>query len=423
MSHLSAIAAFHAELALLPERHPRRVGLTAMRFGIIALTAALPLGVAVQHIAMLGIALPGAMMARAPLHRMPGFRIAVAFALWQMISLGLTVLLDGNQGNPQRGLGLMYIWLAVPVGLVAFADLAVRRRALGAVAATLTASTFVASLQFFVGRDETAFLNISWSGLGRHHHGTGFAPIHLTQGFIMALLAFLFLHQPAIAGPLPATLRWGMGGLATFAVLIAKARSAYLALPLAFACSVAARGGRRLLLGGGVLLLGLGVMVTALLIIDPARLARAAKLDDGRWAIWRVSTTIIAEHPLIGCGGAKAYEKDYIRLFPQVNPGVWDETRGEGHAHAHNSLLTIACEHGLPAMLLYLAFLGALLNAAWRMRATAPRRWELALGVTALALGAGMFENLAAHTAPSYATWTALALALSATAQDEPRQV
>jgi O-antigen ligase len=136
--------------------------------------------------------------------------------------------------------------------------------------------------------------------------------------------------------------------------------------------------------------------------------------EDGRWAIWRVSLTVIAEHPVLGCGGANAYEESYRRLYPQLNPAIPDETRGEGHAHAHNSLLTIACEHGLPAMALYLAFVGAVMLAAWRMRADQPKRWELAWGVVTMAMVAGMFENLAAHTAPAYATWVVLALVLNA---------
>lgn len=419
VSHLDAIAAFHAELAGLPERHPRRLGLLAMRIGIIALTAALPLGVAVQHMALLGVALPGALLARAPLHRMPGFRIAVAFVLWQVISLGFTLAQGTCSGSPQGGLGLMYIWLAVPVALVAFSDLTVRRRALIAVAVTLTVSTVLACLQFFIGRDNSAFLKISWSGQDRLQHGVGFAPIHLTQGYIMALLTLLFIHQRVIADPMPATQRWGISVLAAMALLVSKARSALVALPVALAVGIAARGGRRLLLGVAVLLLGMLISMLALISLDRARFERMARQDDGRWAIWRISAHIIQDHPLIGCGGAEAFTQEYIRLFPLVNPGIDDETAGTGHAHAHNSLLTIACEHGLPAMFLYLGFLGALLHAAWRMRVTWPQRWSLALAVTALALTAGMFENLAAHTAPAYATWIALALALSAGTREQ----
>lgn len=411
--HLQALDAYHLHLAQLPARHPRRVGWWLMGIGTAALMGALPFGVAVQHAAF-ALAMVGAVVSGAPLHRMPAFRIGMVFALWQVVSMALTVWLGHHAGKPQRGLGLMYIWLVMPVALAAFHDLRVRRWAFHAVAVTTVVSTLLAAGQFFIGLDESRGRFAIDPSAPRFIHGTGFHPIHLTQGYIMALIALLFLHQPAIVGGLRATERWGGSFLAVLGVFMAKARCAYLGLPAALAAVVAARGGRRLLLGGAVLVGALGIAIGALYAVSPERATEMLKGQNGRWAIWRTSVALLAEHPVIGTGGANAFTVGYQRLYPTLNPEVPDETKGEGHAHAHSSLLTIACEHGIPAALLFLAFLGRLLHASWGMRRLAPARWDLSLGVVALAMVAGLFENLAAHTAPSYATWMALALAMSA---------
>ena len=76
----------------------------------------------------MALAVAGALLSLAPLHRMPGFWIGVAFAAWQMISLVLTMVLGNYPGNPQGKLGLMYIWLSVPIALMAFHDADTRRR-------------------------------------------------------------------------------------------------------------------------------------------------------------------------------------------------------------------------------------------------------------------------------------------------------
>ncbi len=411
--HLQALDDHHARMAQLPARHPRRIGWWMAGIGAAALVGSLPLGVAVQHAAF-GLLVAGAVLSGAPIHRMPAFRIGVVFALWQVLSLALNWSFGDHPGKPQRGLGLMYIWLSLPLALVAFHQERVRRWAFNALLATCAISVALAACQFFIGIDDSRGRFAIGPGFPRFTHGTGFHPIHLTQGYIMGVIALLFLHQPAIVAGMQAGRRWGGLGLATLGLLISKARCAYVALPVAVAAVVAGRGGRRLLLAVAVGIGALGLAIGALYAINPDRCRLMLQGKDGRWAVWRTSLAVLAEHPVLGCGGANAFEADYKRLYEQVNPGIPDETKGEGHAHAHNSLLTIACEHGIPAVLLFLAFLGRLLHAAWGMRRLVPVRWDLTLGAVALAMTAGMFENLAAHTAPAYATWMMLALVLSA---------
>jgi O-antigen ligase len=111
---------------------------------------------------------------------------------------------------------------------------------------------------------------------------------------------------------------------------------------------------------------------------DPTKLDRFAMLHEGE--------RMIAAHPLTGVG-PNMVEKLYAEYrgpdaVNQVNP------------HLHNNPLQIAAERGVPALVIWLWFLVALVRDLWR-RFTAGQQRALAAGALATVvalLTAGLFE-------------------------------
>jgi O-antigen ligase len=124
------------------------------------------------------------------------------------------------------------------------------------------------------------------------------------------------------------------------------------------------------------------------------RLASATNPRDvtmnDRVAMWRAGRAMIADHPLTGVGPGRVKP-----LYPSYRvPGFVNPIPG----HLHNNLVMIAAETGIPALLAYLAFVGAFFLGALRILRRTPRG-DPARGVTLGAIGAmaalfaaGMFE-------------------------------
>jgi O-antigen ligase len=92
-----------------------------------------------------------------------------------------------------------------------------------------------------------------------------------------------------------------------------------------------------------------------------------------------------------------------------------------GAPHAHNTLLALAAQYGLPAALLHLAWLGALLRAAWLRRAADRAGWCLAAALVGAALTGGMLEYLAAQGVTCLALYALLGLALAPSLDSQER--
>lgn len=201
---------------------------------------------------------------------------------------------------------------------------------------------------------------------------------------------------------------------ALWAMVISGARLAVIALPFGLAARVAAAGTRRALLLASAILAGaLSAGIGVLLLLAPASLSRMAHAEDGRFAIWRVAVAQIAEHPWFGLGGSNAFHESYNDAFARVLPQADNEFKDQGGApHAHSSLISLAAEYGLPAMLLYLAFMVHALAPGCRARRRHPRAWALAAALAVTSLVAGLFENLSGHSASAYATYVLIGLAL-----------
>jgi O-antigen ligase len=108
--------------------------------------------------------------------------------------------------------------------------------------------------------------------------------------------------------------------------------------------------------------------------------------NQDRFAMIEVGARIVADHPLTGVG-------------PNMVPRVYDQYRpdyaiNESNPHLHNVPLQIAAERGLPALAVWLWFVGAVTLALFRMFRQGRERVLVATGLAAVAgmLAAGLFE-------------------------------
>jgi putative inorganic carbon (HCO3(-)) transporter len=117
---------------------------------------------------------------------------------------------------------------------------------------------------------------------------------------------------------------------------------------------------------------------------------RDATISD-RFAMLRAGRQIVEEHPIFGAG-----PNMIERIYPQYRDGgaVLATT-----SHLHNVPLQLAAERGLPALALWLWFIGAVVVGAWALFRRAPREGPLRfLSAAAIAsvvamLAAGMTEH------------------------------
>ena len=406
------LAGFFTHLANLPATHHRRIGLLLMQVGAAAALAALCLGMAVMHMAF-GLAALGMLLARPPLHRLPGFWLATAFAAWQLLSV-LTVLALHRHPHPLGGVGMMDSWVALYVAQVGFAEARVRMWACRALLATSAAAVVVALLQFTIGLGGGPPFHIAPPPLGeRFQHSTGFAPVHLTLAFTMAMVSLVFLHLPAVDATAGRARRWCGLALATVGLLAANARSSFLAVSAGVGAGLGGgRGWRGLATGTATAVVLVAAFSAYTWLLAPIHILEVARGDDGRLAIWRTTASLIADAPLLGTGGPEAYKDAYRARYPELALHDASGTAKEA-PDAHNSHLAIAAEHGVPAALLHAAWIAALLIAAFRSRRAQPQRWALAGALITTYLVAGQFENLAGHTATSYVLCTTLGLCLA----------
>jgi O-antigen ligase len=136
--------------------------------------------------------------------------------------------------------------------------------------------------------------------------------------------------------------------------------------------------------GRGIAAVALGGVVAVLGLLQflgdqvNARFDAQGASDEGRFATYRATLRMIADHPWLGTGQGTfqwaypAYRSDAISMW-----GTWDR--------AHNSLLEIASDTGLPLAILvalgWLTMFGVLLHGV------RVRRRDLLLPVSALSVG------------------------------------
>jgi len=108
--------------------------------------------------------------------------------------------------------------------------------------------------------------------------------------------------------------------------------------------------------------------------------------NQDRLAMIEIGARIVHDHPLTGVG-------------PNMIPSVYAKYRPDyavnaTNPHLHNVPLQIAAERGLPALAIWLWFIGALVMAQYRLFRHGPDKVPAAAGLAAVAamLAAGLFE-------------------------------
>ncbi|MBA2482769.1 MAG: O-antigen ligase family protein [Planctomycetes bacterium] len=401
------VAEFTTRVSALPASDPRRIGLFLIQAGVLIALPSVCLGVFPANLG-LGIALGGCLIARAPLMRLPGFKVALLLSAWVAVSCAVGVH-AGTVPRPFHGLGLMYTWAITYPTMIAMSDRRIFAWGMGLLAGAVIAAGVVSIGQFVIGLGKQPPFRIDPDG-PRHLMADGFFSIHLTHGFVMCM-ALLALQGARTRWP-SRSLGWIGVAAAAIALVLSRARLAYVGIAVGAWAAIASRGPRHLLRAIAVAAAVALVLAGLMWRFEPERFAEMAKGENGRWAIWRASIAVAYESPVFGPGSPEGFKARYREIYASVVPEVPNEFPG-GAPHAHNSLLSIASTYGVPGVIIYLALLGSMMRAAYRERQRCLACWSLVIAAVAASLSAGMFENLAGHSIPAYATFLVIGLAFA----------
>jgi O-antigen ligase len=410
------IAAFYERIETLPRFHLRRIGLLAMQVGSGLTLASLPFSIASMHIGFV-VACAGALLCRPPVHRIPGFMAGVAFSLWILLSIFINRMPSGDL--PMRHFGITYTWLSLPIAAIAFHSRSARIAALSALAAVSTAIAILAAAQFLIGYDRSgSLLHIRALPTMRYDRVGGTLGGVLTYALASIMVGLLFMSRLTTAG-MPRLLAYCGRISSVLGSLLSCSRMALLAAVAAIGAYVTARDRKKFAFALG-LMIALSIIICILLAaIVPRKLNGLADGDDQRWQIWEIASKVAQKHPVFGVGGREAF----MAAYKSETRGMRSKPRARAAQraqHAHNNELVLASEHGLPAVFLHFAFLGALLLFFFRLRRTESEAFGLGLALLVAWFIAGQFNNLIGQAESSYALYLCLAVAMSCAAAAAP---
>lgn len=397
------IAAWNARLDAAPPRSAAVIGRWLLWVGSTGMLCGIFL---TPPWGLFGIAIAGvgALLARAPLHRLPVLYVGLALGAWVLAS-NLAGMSRGQPGSGRIS-SLAYAWFAVPLVAAAAADPRWRRFALRALVVAGGAALVVALLQFLVGLGDGP-LRIDPEGR-RYAYARGFSSFHLSYGFAGAILA-------ALSVPVMAGTAWAWAGriIGVIGIGICGARACLLGGTAGIAAALASRGRRWLLAAAGIAIVLAGLMAVRMAMTDSDRLRAMLAGQDGRLPIWQVTTAMIGERPVLGLGSRKSFELAWNETYERVAPGPPNEFAAtSGCPHAHNWLLAVAAEHGLPAAVLHLALVLTVLVLLWRRRHEAPEAFQAGCGIAVAAVVCAIFEPLPTQAAPGMGFHAALGFVL-----------
>jgi O-antigen ligase len=221
-----------------------------------------------------------------------------------------------------------------------------------------------------------------------HGHGT-----LATRLFVAALAASAFalaLSRRPLVRATQAALPLLVVPVASWALLIAKTRSAWLgaAAGLATLAALALLRVPRYVwaaaaVGGALLLVSPGGIRSRLTLVDES--------SRDRYYMWQAGIDMVLERPVFGQGPGMVEV-----VYPRFR---WPEAPNPLQPHLHNNLMQIAAERGLPGLVFFLwwvavAFLAALREAQHAAAAGDGRGWAAAGALAALTgvFLAGLFE-------------------------------
>jgi O-antigen ligase len=167
------------------------------------------------------------------------------------------------------------------------------------------------------------------------------------------------------------------------AVLVSQTRSAWLGAIVGLGLVAVLRAPK--------LLWALAVGIVVIVAAGPGALRSRLTVSDAssidRYFMWQAGLDMILERPVFGQGPGMV-ELNYAKFR-------WDGARNLYAPHLHNNIVQLAAERGVPALLLFAWWVGAVAVDAWRgLRAGHGKGWPGAVTIAALAavLVAGLFE-------------------------------
>jgi O-antigen ligase len=307
---------------------------------------------------------------------------APAFFWPLLIYTGWSLLAAAASTDPAVSLAAsrkMLIFLVVPIILAAFPN----RRSLGFPVWALYGSGLIASL-YALG-----YYFLKARGAAEPVRIRGFMGHYMTQAGLLGLFLALALAW-AVFGQGRPRLLWAAVLLPAGAALMATlTRNAWIGVGTGLAVVLALWKPKALLLVP--LLAGLlyaagpaSVKSRVRSIFDPRDNSNIARLEYARAGL-----KIVGERPIFGTGPNTVHV-----IFQDPKYGLGDYARG--NVHLHNNFLQIAAERGIPALLAWLAFLGAAAVSLLRRfrKESGTIRILAAGGLAALAalVTAGFFE-------------------------------
>lgn len=227
----------------------------------------------------------------------------------------------------------------------------------------------VSSLVVIVVLPAPETVEIGWLGIMSHKNTFGAA----------AALATIFFLVVTLRGGVPSA-RWGAAlcTLSIIALTQTRSRTSFVALAVSLVVltylSIAAAVERSTLMAVKRLSLGLVLCVSVLpLLVGPLAAVLSTDISvNGRTRLWSGVSTILGERPLTGYGYAVVWGKKGGTLLPHIAI-----TSHRSAATAHNSILDIASELGIPAAILVCFYLFAAIAAAGRLFERAPSAFSL----------------------------------------------
>lgn len=224
----------------------------------------------------------------------------------------------------------------------------------------------------------------------------------ISGGFALAACAFL-LFEHARLGKLPAWFGYGLAAYFAATVVFASAgRTGHLTLLLLLLCISFRAAPRRLRLGAM-----LATLVCGLLIAYASNPVRARLVETwqevqhsqtgARGAPWSRTEllrtgAVVAERNLPLGTGWEAYPRVFSAVAVERLGSALQENGSSVSVNPHNEYMMQLGAGGIPALLLYLAWLGVPMWRAVRERRS-DRPWAGAVGCLALAFAAGSLFN------------------------------
>jgi hypothetical protein len=408
----SSLANLAERISTLPWRHPRRVGWVLMQVGIVLCVCSLLFSVRGVQIGT-ALAIMGGLLAWVPIWRLPLFWFGLAFFLWTMASWMHGRWIAGYPQLPRPqlmgGIGIFAFWLLVPLAATLFSQQNFRRWVIWALTTTIIWAGILLAARLADSGNLYSALGVSGMGIRSSIPGwlnlDIYATNSLTTAFIMAM-GFLWLVTMA-ANDIHWLLRVTGILAAGVTVVIITERSAALGTIIGlFTFVVTARHWRSRLGLATILIVMVSGCYLALETFRPGAVHAVFRGGDSRLQLWQCAHEVIVRHLWFGAGGEPAFEAIMQRTATELAIPVPGYT-------SHQFLMSLCGCYGVPALVLFILFVGSILQRSWQGRGhDQGRGWRGCLAAMVCMTVTGLFLDLTEF--PTQIATVYLALAWSA---------